>query len=179
MYKTFLYVKTKLKITLKKTLKYVGRSHQGFPGNLRKKFFQIKNKFRFELVFLRGLRRKYFKVRPKSQHKKLANCPNCSWENKKWLYNIFRPLFCHSQTNWGPYVHQNSSAKRYFLRPLLGYFAECSTTWQQHKFCLDQWHPAYIWRQISMLQMSQNESVVPHKFCIFSSLLFLLLGNQI
>ena len=140
----------------------------------KKKIIKIKNKFRFELVFLRGLRRKYFKVRPKSQHKKLANCPNCSWENKKWLYNIFRPLFCHLQTNWGPYVHQNSSAKRYFLRPLLSYFAECSTTWQQHKFCLDQWHPANTYEGKFLCSGCHKMRVS----CIFSFLLFLLLGHS-
>ena len=57
--------------------------------------------------------------------------PNCPRKKLKIIKNIFRPLFCHCLTKLGPPGHQNTYTKRYYLRPLLSYFAEFSATCQQ------------------------------------------------
>ena len=75
----------------------VARSHLGFPKKIRKIFCKTQNKFcKVILVFVRGLRRKYFITRPTKKHKKFTLYQNCPEKLK--TDNIFWPLFFHFLT---------------------------------------------------------------------------------
>ena len=105
------------------------------PSQLRnnsKKY--IKNSAPDSLVIfwdLTDLGRKYFILKPKSQHQKFTFYPNCPGKAQK-IYKCFPvpclPVFAKIM---GPTATNIPRPKNIFGRPLLCYFAEFSATWQQ------------------------------------------------
>ena len=109
-----------------------GLIYVGFQVNLRrKKMSKIQTKFCIViLVFLRDLERNIFNL-TKFKTQKIDFLTKRPQKNIKTVWKCFPAPFLPLLTSIRDRKPPNSSAKRYFLRPLLSYFAEFSATWHQ------------------------------------------------
>ena len=96
-----------------------------FPGQFQKNTAKYRKKSALSVkYFFMGLRRIYFIMKPFHNIQNLISVQTAPEKLKIVKKCFFRCLSATFRQNWGPFD------QRYFLRPLLSYFAEFSATWQ-------------------------------------------------